>query len=193
MKKHHLILSGLILLICCKEAPEEKSNSISNETTYKSIDTLKSNTIEPIKTENKIEKIEFNFLSECDSLQIWQGGIQGVAFSDSTGPFLMAQCFANKHYDLVVFSDRTIDLNEGADYKGNRIVDGLAGAEYYAFEIPKRVLEHPESEFDTFDYIFPNQVKIYKQFDDGWYLINEVNADSFEDLGRIKLNVIYKK
>jgi hypothetical protein len=193
MKKHHLLIPGLILLICCKGAPEEKFNSIGNDTTYKSIDTPQSNTIEPIKTENKSKKIEFDFLSECDSLQIWQGGIQGVAFSDSTGPFLMAQCFANKHYDLVVFSDRVIDLKEGVDYKENRIVNGLAGVQYYAFEIPKKVPEHPENEFDTFDYVFPNLVKIYKHFDDGWYLINEVHADSFEDLGRIKLNTIYKK
>ncbi|MCR6639839.1 MAG: hypothetical protein NVV82_12890 [Sporocytophaga sp.] len=193
MKKHHLLISGLLLLICCKGAPEEKSNSNGNDTTYKSIDTSQSNTIEPIKTEYKLKKIEFDFLSECDSLQIWQGGIQGVAFSDSTGPFLMAQCFENKHYDLVVFSDRVIDLKEGANYKENRIADGLTNSEYYAFEIPKKVPENPENEFDTFDYIFPNQVKIYKQFNDGWYLINEVNVDSFEDLGRIKLNTIYKK
>lgn len=195
MKIPYTLIIGLYILIGCKQSSEKSTLSQKTDSVFQ--DTIAK--IEPKKIpvteqqETKIEKIDFDFLSDCDSLQMWQGGIQGVDVSDSTAPFIMAQCFSNKHFDLVVYSKREIGLKEGTDFKEKVIKNGITGAEYYAFEIPKKVPEEPENEFDTYDYIYPNEVKIYKLFEDGWYLIKRENVNSFEELGRLKLNSIYKK
>jgi len=195
MKIPYTLIIGLYILIGCKQSSEKSTLSQKTDSVFQ--DTIAE--IEPKKIpvteqqETKIEKIDFDFLSDCDSLQMWQGGIQGVDVSDSTAPFIMAQCFSNKHFDLVVYSKREIGLKEGTDFKEKVIKNGITGAEYYAFEIPKKVPEEPENEFDTYDYIYPNEVKIYKLFEDGWYLIKRENVNSFEELGRLKLNSIYKK
>jgi hypothetical protein len=193
MKQAYLIILGLFILFGCEQASEKES--IINKIEVVSIDSL-NETNKKATTENlesKIMKIDFDFLSDCDSLEMWQGGIQGIDISDSTGPYIMAQCFSNKHFDLIVYCDREIGLNEGANFKEKFIKKGITDAEYYAFEISKKVQEESENEFDTFDYIFPSEVKIYKLFDDGWYLIKKKNINSFEELGRLKLNSIYKK
>ena len=104
----------------------------------------------------------------------------------------MAQCLSNKHFDLIVFSEKEIELKEGTNYKQGIIKSGLIGAEYFAFEIQKKASEFPENKFDTYDYIFPSEVKVYKLFKDGWYLINKKNIETFEQLGRLKLNSVYE-
>jgi hypothetical protein len=187
MKKRHVTILGLFLLLGCNQTTETTAisdNTVSQDTIVETVNTT--------NIETKISKIDFNFLADCDSLEMWLGGIQGVPVSDSTKPFIMAQCFANKHYDLIVYSKKAIDLEDGTDY-ANGIIKKVNGAEYYAFEIPKKLAEDPENEFDYYDYVYPSKVKIYKLFDDGWYLIKEANVNSFEELGRLKLNSIYKK
>lgn len=195
MKIPYNLIIGLCILIGCKQ-PSEK-NTLPQKEDSISQDTIAETEIKKIpatqKQETKIEKIDFNFLSDCDSLEMWLGGIQGVDVSDSTGPFIMAQCFSNKHFDLIVYCDSEIGLKEGTDYNEKVIKNGINGAEYYAFEIPKKIPEEPENEFDTYDYVFPSIVKIYKLFEDGWYLIKKENINSFEELGRLKMNSIYKK
>src|SRR5438034_9174546 len=42
-----------------------------------------------------------DYCKVCDSLDKWQGGIQGVDKSDSTGIYPMAECHTNKHFDLL--------------------------------------------------------------------------------------------
>lgn len=187
IKKIGIILFGMYFLVGCEQSDEKTSASSNLE--------IQDTTIETGATENietKLSKIDFNFLADCDSLEMWLGGIQGVTVSDSTKPFIMAQCSANKHYDLIVYSKKAIDLEDGTD-NANGVIKKVTGAEYYAFEIPKKLTEDPENEFDYYDYVYPSKVKIYKLFEDGWYLIKVANVNSFEELGRLKLNAIYKK
>jgi hypothetical protein len=200
MKSLYIII--LILIFGCSGEYSDKSpvnnagiakDSIENTSIgLKSIpkaDSIKSRVDSTISN----DKIDFDFLSVCDSLEIWQGGIQGVPKSDSTGLYIMAQCFANKSFDLIVYSNREIELKEGVDYKNRRIRNGIEGAVYYAFVIPKKVPENPENEFDTYEYVFPSKVKVYRYFPGGWILIKEKEVNSFEELGRLKINSIYNK
>jgi hypothetical protein len=193
MKKLFILILGAYILLGCEDSSEKESLIKKTEIIQDTVIDKIKNIHSAAKQEAKIEKIDFDFLTDCDSLDMWQGGIQGMNVSDSTGPFVMAQCFSNKHFDLIVYSNREIGLKEGTDFKEKSIKNGIAGAEYYAFEIPKKIPEDPENEFDTYDYIYPSEVKIYKLFDDGWYLIKRQNVGSFEELGRLKFNSIYKK
>ncbi|WP_018342912.1 hypothetical protein [Cytophaga aurantiaca] len=191
MKKLLILILGAYILLGCEDSSNKESLIKKTEIVQDTI--IDKNTNIHPREEVKIEKIDFDFLTDCDSLDMWQGGIQGINVSDSTGPFIMAQCFANKNFDLIVYSNRKIELKEGTDFKGKSIKNGIAGAEYYAFEIPKKIPEEPENEFDTYDYVYPSEVKIYKLFEDGWYLIKRGKVDSFEELGRLKFNSVYKK
>ena len=148
---------------------------------------------EPLENEVKIEKVDFDFLTDCDSLEIWSGGIQGVERSDSTGVYLMAQCFSNKHYDLIVYSEQVVDYKYAVDNVTKNINSKIDGASYYAYEIPKIIPKNHENEFDTYEYVYPSEVKVYKLFNDGWYLIRKEKVKSFEQLGRLKLNSLYNK
>lgn len=143
--------------------------------------------------EKGMKKADFDFLTGCNSLEIWRGGIQGVPTSDAAGIFIMAQCSTNKHYDLILFSDRTISLGEAANTGKGSLKKGLPGATYYAFEIPKKEAVDPEDEMEAFEYIFPSEVKVYQLSEGGWYLINTKEVSSFEQLGRLKLNTIHQK
>jgi len=162
------------------------------------LDNLSSNEKDTIIQESKKEVVkvkktkrtDFDFLSECDSLEVWKGGIQGTTEKQKTCCYIMAQCFSNKHYDVIVFNENDLELNVGSSYQENRINDNLSNTTYFAFEIPKKVPESPENEFDTFDYIYPSDVKIYQKFSDGWYLIETIEVSSFEELGELKLKTI---
>ncbi|AHM62410.1 hypothetical protein D770_20805 [Flammeovirgaceae bacterium 311] len=153
-------------------------------------DDIREDSPAPTASEKKGEKVNFDFLSDCNSLETWQGAIQGVQNAGSPGIYIMGQCFSNRHYDVIVYSRQAIKLGEATDTKSGNIRQGLPGATYYAFEIPKKEAEDPEDEFESFDYVFPSEVKVYQRREDGWYLINRKRVGSFEELGRLKLNTI---
>jgi hypothetical protein len=132
----------------------------------------------------KGEKIDFDFLTGCDSLERWRGGIQGTQKHSMTCCYMMAQCFANKHYDLIAFNEQDVQR------RNSKKTNDQKPTTYFAFEIPKKIPETPENEFDTFDYIFPSDVKVYRKFDDGWYLINSERVETFQELGELKLNTL---
>lgn len=187
---------NLILIIAIMSSCGSKTSTTDEEIVI--LDNLSSNEKDTIIQESKKEVVkvkktkrtDFDFLSECDSLEIWKGGIQGTTEKQKTCCYIMAQCFSNKHYDVIVFNENDLELNVGSSYQENRINDNLVNTTYFAFEIPKKVPESPENEFDTFDYIYPSEVKIYQKFSDGWYLIETIEVSSFEELGELKLKTI---
>ncbi len=144
-----------------------------------------------ITKEKNRKKSAIDFLSGCDSLEIWKGAIQGVPQSDSTGIYIMAQCASNMHFDLIVYSERELTLDEASDRAGGTVTADIKDAAYYAFKIPKRKSINLEEELDTYDYFFPCEVDVYKYFADGWYLIQTKSVKSFEELGRLKLNALF--
>jgi hypothetical protein len=191
MKNTLLLLYITFLATSCSL----KSNSTEQEDNMRLLST---DTITEISANTDIKRNddsssiydELNFLSICDSLQIWHGGIQGTPSDDLTCCYLMAQCQTNKHFDLIIYSESQTDLEDGADYKNNRIRDDLKKVEYFAFEIPKKKPDDPENEFDTFDYVYPSTVKVYKRKNEIWEVIQEVKVNSFEELGELKLNTL---
>ncbi|MFN8415747.1 MAG: hypothetical protein U0U66_05405 [Cytophagaceae bacterium] len=191
-----LFLLLVLFQVSCSSS-EVKEESISKDTIASIVDTsIVVSEIFDMEEEavgENMEVVNFDFLSDCDSLEMWLGTIQGIDRFDSTGPFIMAQCFANMHYDLIVYSSSKLELNNCANYKENRIVCNVSNVEYYAFQIPKKVPENPENEFDVFDYVYPSEVKIYKLFGKGWYQIDQQTINSFEELGRLKLKTIHTK
>ncbi len=195
MRKRYLLTLFLYLTSCVSD---KTSNSLP--TTYHDNLTIDDSTTviddKPINhEEKKIEKTDINFLCDCDSLEFWEGGIQGVTTSDSTGVYCMGQCATNLDFDIILFSEKELKLNDCIEWKNNkteRIYDAIQGVEYYVFEIPKTKHAAPENQFDTYDYVYPSEVNVYKKFDEGWYLIKKETVKTFEQLGRLKLNTLFK-
>lgn len=140
--------------------------------------------------ESVIEWSEFDFLSECDSLEVWNGGIQGIDNDSLTCCYTMAQCNTNKDYDLIIFENESLKLNRTIDFIGNQINDDLKNIIYYAFEIDKKESENPENEFDVFEYVYPSNVNVYRRFEDGWRFILTEKVESFQELGKLKQRML---
>ena len=190
MKQIYIILFLVSIFAACEKNHPVETTQLSPDTVYHKAE--KTDSIH-VYTEAKLKKSTVDFLSLCDSLEIWKGGIQGVPQSDSTGVYIMAQCASNKEFDLIVYCERELSLDEATDYSKETIKNDIRDAAYYAFEIPKHKSINLEEGLDTYDYFFPCEVNVYKRFDDGWYLISKNRITSFEQLGRLKLNTIYKK
>lgn len=203
MKKLFILIFGCLSLFGCSQSGSENRGE-SEVTAPVSEELAQQDTKAKVEAENKVtapskpaetkrEKVSFDFLTDCKSLETWRGAIQGVPSSDTKGIYVMGQCFSNRHYDLIVYSNREIDLGTATDTKKGSIKRGLPGATYYAFEVPKKKAANPEEEAEAFEYVFPAEVKVYKLFEDGWYLVNTKQVTSFEQLGQLKLNTINQK
>ncbi|HSZ72650.1 MAG TPA: hypothetical protein VK750_08230 [Cytophagaceae bacterium] len=189
------IATGIILIGCTspsdKITKESNNNSSLLDTTVATSSPKSSlaadsmHVYSPVPEPDAKGKVNFNFLLDCDSLQLWKGRVEG-ARSDSS-LYIMAQCFANKHYDVIVYSKKDIALKDAIDFNRQTIQDKLPGAFYYAYELPKVLPKNPENEFDTYDYVFPSEVKVYKLKNDGWYFTGKQKVNSLEELGRLKL------
>jgi len=145
-----------------------------------------------------------DFCRVCDSLDTWVGGIQGVNVSDSTKVYPMAECHTNKSFDLIwvpkgdilKFKD-SIGFDNLFKYYDNSEKKNYPDLDCYSFVIPKtKHIPDQNStddgeDLDTYDYVFPNQVNVFKKIDKGWRLIATKNIKSFEELGRLKLNTIF--
>lgn len=147
-----------------------------------------------------------DYCTVCDSLDMWQGGIQGVDHSDSTGTFLFGECHTNKAYDLLYvpkgdilkFKSSISDDSLSKYYDAGKDVN-YRNLDCYSFVIKKT--EHKKQvsrdkdcdceDLDTYDYVFPSTVKVFKRTDEGWLLIKTKDVSSFEQLGRLKLNTVF--
>jgi len=145
-----------------------------------------------------------DFCKICDSLDTWQGGIQGVNVSDSTRVYPFAECHTNKFFDLIwvpkgdilKFKD-SIGFDNLFKYYDNSKKEKYKNLDCYSFvitkkkHIPEKNNNNDGEDLDTYDYIFPNNVSVFKKIDKGWALITTKNVKSFEELGRLKLNTIF--
>jgi hypothetical protein len=167
--------------------------------------TKKTMTVTHITSINKAED-SIDYCSACDSLDTWKGGIQGVDNSDSTGIYLFAECHTNKAYDLLfVPKGDIIKFKSSLTYDSlSRYYDAAqkmtyANLDCYAFVIKKTTHKKEVSQdkdcdcedLDTYDYVFPSSVRVFKRTDGGWGLIKTKVVASFEQLGRLKLNTIF--
>ncbi len=175
-----------------------------NLTDNKSEDTESNNS--SLKGENVTDTIDY--CRVCDSLDSWQGGIQGVNFSDSTGVFPFAECHTNKFFDLIWVPKGDIikfKLSMGDDlekYYYESKKENYKDLDCYSFVIPKtkHTIDYGNDDgcgdcedLDTYDYVFPSQVNVFKKTNNGWKLLSTKNIKSFEELGRLKLNTIFQK
>jgi hypothetical protein len=147
-----------------------------------------------------------DYCTACDSLDVWQGGIQGVEPSDSTGIFLFGECHTNKAYDLLYvpkgdilkFKSSLSDDSLSKYYDNEKEVN-YKNLDCYSFVIKKTGHKKQVSQdkdcdcedLDTYDYIFPSTVKVLKRTDEGWRLIKTKDIASFEEFGRLKLNTVF--
>lgn len=188
MKNLYILTFLFYLASCNSDKTINQENNTDTTQTLAHIRTIK-------YVEQKIEKTDINFLCDCDSLEFWSGGIQGISASDSTGPYCMGQCYTNLNFDIILYSKDDLELRDCMVWKNKkveRILDSIPNVEYYAFEIPKTRQLEPEDEFDKFEYVYPSEVKVYKKYEDGWYLIRTERVNNFEELSRLKVNAIFK-
>lgn len=185
----------LLFTVSCNS--QQESNVLSTIQDNKRIDSSQ------LPVDSKSEKYVFHkmgttdidFLCDCDSLEFWKGKIQGAKESDSLGIYCMGQCATNLNFDIILFSKVALELKDCREWenkKNKRIYDSIPGVEYYVFEIPKTKSLEPENEFDTYNYVFPSEVKVYKKFEDGWFLIKKEKVNSIEQLGSLKAKTILK-
>ena len=147
-----------------------------------------------------------DYFKVCDSLDQWEGGIQGVDKSDSTGSFLFAECHTNQFYDLLLVPKgnilkfkKSISDDSLTNYYHQSKKYNYENLDCYSFVIPKTKHEpkkNPDptcdcADLDTYDYVFPSTVSVYKKEKSGWTLINTKSVASFEGLGRFKLNTVF--
>ena len=147
-----------------------------------------------------------DYCTACDSLDIWKGGIQGVENSDSTGIYLFAECHTNKAYDLLfVPKGDIIKFISSVTYDSlSRFYNVAQKMNYksldcYAFVIKKTKHKKEISQdkdcdcedLETYDYVFPSTVRVFKRENKNWTLIKTSTVASFEQLGRLKLNTIF--
>lgn len=187
MRSSGFILLALILASSCNESEissEEKPEITSNRKEKNPVGSFV-----PDESTKK-NSVEFDFCSDCDSLEIWHGGIQGVNKHPESCCYVMAQCFTNRHYDLLVYSQNEVSLEEGTNHENKSVNKEIEDAIYYAFEIPKEKPKNRENGLKLFDYVFPSEVNVYQKKDGSWEVIKVKTVKSFEELGELKLNTI---
>jgi hypothetical protein len=145
---------------------------------------------EIVSTVKKTSRTNFDFLCGCDSLDIWQGSIAGLTPSDSSGMYVMASCNANPGYDVLIYTRDVLPLTRVQDKRKHCLDDTIPGADYYVFEV-RREKSKTGKATNTYNYIFPDKVEVYKMYEDGWYLINTQWVRSIEELGKLKLRTIF--
>jgi hypothetical protein len=170
-----------------------------------SVDKTKNGTsVNHIAVINKDDSIDY--CTVCDSLDMWQGGIQGVDRSDSTGSFLFGECHTNKACDLLYVSKgdilrfkSSISDDSLSKYYDNEKDVNYKNLDCYSFVIKKTEHKKQVSQYkdcdcedlDSYDYVFPSTVSVFKRTHSGWQLIKTKHITSFEQMGRLKLNTIF--
>ena len=137
-----------------------------------------------------------NFESDCDNLQVWIGGIQGISDFKSPSPLPFAECHTNLNYDLIwvpnkQFPQDDISPNNLTKYL-NGEQNGFKEFKCFAFVIDKVEPTNPENEFHVYDYVFPSDVKVYNKQNDTWRLLLTEKVNNFEELGELKRKTITK-
>jgi hypothetical protein len=145
-----------------------------------------------------------DFFKICDSLEVWQGGIQGTQVSDSTGPFIFAECHTNKEYDLIwvpkgnILEFKTLIGRDSLfKFYDKEERNHFQNLDCYSFVIPKKghISNNDSScdceDLDTYDYVFPSTVKVYKWTNNKWESKLSKTVRTFEELGQLKINTIY--
>ncbi|MDX2048336.1 MAG: hypothetical protein SFU87_16225 [Chitinophagaceae bacterium] len=175
MKNSGLLFLAVLLLSCQQRNKEDLQNT--NE--FSSNDTS-------------------SFYNSCSDLQSWVGGIQGVPPSDSTKPYLFLECHTNNSFDIICVPkiefkmrrDINPDTVSNMFYRAGK--NGYKELNCFAFVLPKIKPKEPENDRDEFDYVYPSKVMIYKNSGNRWELVNSHIINSFEELGRLKLNTVFE-
>ncbi|HEY6162461.1 MAG TPA: hypothetical protein VI112_14630 [Bacteroidia bacterium] len=183
----HCFAGSLFPLICLSSCSGSGQKSETSEPPEK--DSIVQETVTAVK---KSSRTNFDFLCSCDSLDIWQGSIQGVTPSDSSGMYVMASCNPDPGYDVIVYTKDVLPLTNVKDKKKHCLADTIPGADYYVFEV-RREKNRAAKAPNAYNYIFPDKVEVYKMYDDGWYLINTEWVRSVEELGKLKLKTLFTK
>ena len=108
----------------------------------------------------------------------------------------MAECHTNKSYDLIWVPKGDIlkagELENYINAKKNNFKD----FDCYAFVIRKTRSKAQGGDCECgeneYDYVFPSMVTVYRMANKGWKKITIEPVASFEQLGRLKLNTIFK-
>lgn len=184
--KKILFTVPLFLLLNC--TPSTQKSEIVNNTD--SLTTDKANELNSEDKKRVVEKIDFDFLTQCDSLELWTGGIQGGIKDDLKCCHLMGRCYKDKTYEIIIHQTKKIDLDYRTDEPNRTYKANIPFASYYVFEIPTKENLNPENEFDVFEYIYPSQIKIYKMINSNWYLVHSETVSTFTELGSLKLRTL---
>jgi hypothetical protein len=125
--------------------------------------------------------------------QFSQGGIQGAKLT-SHG-LLMSEYFDGSESLEFIFKCK-MELEsyfELFDESKSSLKSLEEKFECSIFKVNMVLNKNPEDEFDLYKYVFPQIVKIFTLEDGIWKLSNQKKVNSFEELGELKYETVYKK
>lgn len=169
---------------CTESATTEDATSLR--------DTI--NVKEANNTSSALSNLEkSNFSLNCDSLEYWFGGLQGVENNEAACCYKMAYCNAPKFYDLIWAPENFIHVKQGMDNgELSTYFDETPEKDLicYLFEVEKTNNDDPQDEFDLYKYVYPSEVSVKIKYKGIWYDIDQQTINTFEELGQLKLETI---
>lgn len=179
------IVSFLFTLNACTE-----SSTTEDETTLQDTINIEETNNTPSALDN-LEKSDFTL--ECDSLEYWFGGLQGVGNEELACCYKMAYCNSPEYYDLIWAPENFVNFKQEMDngelsaYFDETSKDDLI---WYLFEVEKTENDDPKDEFDLFKYVYPSEVTVKIKYKGQWYNVEQRTVNTFEELGALKLETI---
>lgn len=179
------IFSFLFAITSCSE-----STTTEDETTLQ--DTI--NIEEKNTTSSALSNLKkSNFSLECDSLEYWFGGLQGVGNQKAACCYKMAYCNSPKFYDLIWAPENFVNFKQDMDNgELSTYFDETPEKELicYLFEVDKTENDNPQDEFDLYKYVYPSEVNVKIKSKGVWYNVDQQTVNTFEELGALKLETI---
>ncbi|HVV53985.1 MAG TPA: hypothetical protein VHC47_01600 [Mucilaginibacter sp.] len=155
------------------------------------------------KFENKIGFDTVRFFQDCKMMRKkhYIGGIQGTnAGRDSTGFIAFFPCYAcHDTYEILFVHKGGLKQRKTLGYDGiekdflSGCNDSFSKFDCFAFVVPMRDPEK-QSDMHALNMDFPTTVKVYERINGNkWEFIKEQHVKTFQEYGRLQLNVIYGK
>lgn len=125
--------------------------------------------------------------------QFSQGGIQGAKLTSSS--LLLGEYLDGTESLEFIFKSKMQLENyfEVFEESKSSIKTLEENFECYIFQVNTVLEKHPENEFDLYEYVYPQVVKIFKLENGVWEMKAQNKISTFEELGELKYKTVFGK
>ena len=166
----------------------EKTTSKLEDTINKGDTSHKTSINKPIsKIDSVIRGDNLELLLNFDSIDVWEGYIQESKFNQM---LLLGEYINLKNsYDVILKPKNDYDNNLQKFHQNTEDWENYFSA--YLFFVNQEINDEPESVFDEYKYVFPQNVVSYRHVDRNmWIRVDEKRIASLSELGRYKAEVV---